>query len=55
MTLSLEEQRIANAVRRWAEAYERRYNERGPWSFDRIRAKALIKVAEAIEAGKHRL
>lgn len=55
MSLSVDEQRIVNAIRKWAEAYERRYQEKGPFTFDRIRAKALMRVVDALEAKKHRL
>lgn len=55
MILSVDEQRVVNAVRAWAAAHQRRHDERGPWSLDGVRARALIKVAEAIEAGRHRL
>lgn len=51
--LSPDELRISQAIRRWAQAFEERHARR-PFSFDGIRAKALIKVAEAIEAGRHR-
>lgn len=53
IALSIDEQRVAQAIRRWAASYEKRASER-PFGFDRVRAKALIKVAEAIENGKHR-
>lgn len=55
VTLTFDEQRIVNAIRSWAAAYERRHEQRGPWSLDGVRARALIKVAEAIEQGRHRL
>ena len=52
--LSIEEQRMAEAIRRWADAYEKRYQEKGPFTLDRVRAKALMRVVAAIESGKHR-
>lgn len=51
--MSPDEHRIVNALRKWADNLDARA-DRNPFSFDRVRANILRKVAVAIEEGRHR-
>lgn len=51
--VSPDEHRIVNALRKWADNLDARA-DRNPFSFDRVRANILRKVAVAIEEGRHR-
>lgn len=53
MSLSVDENRIIVALERWAKMYDEAYAA-NPFSFHRVRAKAIRKCAAAIRMGKHR-
>lgn len=53
ITLSVDEKRVVTFLRARARTYEAAWAA-NPFSFHGVRAKLCDKIADAIEAGKHR-